>query len=100
MIARLENARAWEETSNMSRDQKKAESRRRILDAARDVFFRDGRTYRQNMTLDVGPNRCFTQGAPGNDHAILITTASDDTGPSQPDAIVDCTVCGCEQTPS
>ena len=26
----------------MSRDQKKAESRRRILDAARDVFFRDG----------------------------------------------------------
>jgi AcrR family transcriptional regulator len=42
MIARLENARAWEETSNMSRDQKKAESRRRILDAARDVFFRDG----------------------------------------------------------
>jgi AcrR family transcriptional regulator len=26
----------------MTRDQKKAESRRRILDAARDVFFRDG----------------------------------------------------------
>ena len=26
----------------MSRDQKKAESRRRILDAAREVFFRDG----------------------------------------------------------
>jgi len=26
----------------MSRDQKKAESRRRILDSARDVFFRDG----------------------------------------------------------
>ncbi len=26
----------------MSRDQKKAESRRRIMDAARDVFFRDG----------------------------------------------------------
>ncbi len=26
----------------MSRDQKKAESRRRILEAARDVFFRDG----------------------------------------------------------
>ena len=26
----------------MSRDQKKAESRKRILDAARDVFFRDG----------------------------------------------------------
>ena len=26
----------------MSRDQKKAESRKRILEAARDVFFRDG----------------------------------------------------------
>ena len=26
----------------MSRDDKKAESRRRILDAAKDVFFRDG----------------------------------------------------------
>ena len=26
----------------MTRDQKKAESRRRILDAAKDVFFRDG----------------------------------------------------------
>lgn len=63
------------------------------------VRYLDGHVYRQNMTLDSGPNGCFAVGADGNDHAIYLPTTSDAQGPVSPDAIVDCSRCGCEQTP-
>jgi hypothetical protein len=62
------------------------------------IYFTNGETYRTMMVLR-GPNQCFTIGADGNDRAILIEPESDDRGPYQPDAIVDCRICGCEDEP-
>ena len=64
-----------------------------------NVYYVNQEVYRHNMTLLTGPNQCFTIGADGNDRAILIEPESDDRGPHQPDAIVDCRVCGCEDEP-
>ena len=62
------------------------------------VHFTNHEVYRYNMTLMSGPNQCFVIGADGNDRAILIEPESDDIGPFTPDAIVDCRICGCEDS--